>query len=141
MTTIDMQTMRYINLLDKVSRVKTTKCYNYNNAIIFAVPRGFISQAIGVGSQNLRYISEQIGKKIRIIEQSDGDANNIDKIKKFIQDLVSPLQFNDAEYKDNVLVVNAGSQSKAALIGRNRRREQELARIIKDTYGVEIKIA
>ena len=35
MAIINMQTMRYINLLDKASNVKTRKCFVYNNTIYF----------------------------------------------------------------------------------------------------------
>jgi|SRR3989338_6118229 len=140
MATIDMQMMRYINLLDKISHVKTMKCYTYNNTIIFAVPESFVGRAVGPAGINLRRISEQLGKKIKIIPESSGNPENINDVKRFVYGIVAPIQFNEIEFKDRMIVINAGMQSKAALIGRNRRREQELQLIIKDTYGVEMKI-
>lgn len=71
MATIDMQTMRYINLLDKTSRVKTTKCYLYNNAVIFAVPKQTLGKAIGNNAENVKRIQDNLGKKIRIIEEAE----------------------------------------------------------------------
>ena len=44
------------------------------------------------------------------------------------------------EVKEGAIVLTAGSQSKAALIGRNRRREAELKQILKDTFNLELKI-
>lgn len=136
MTTIDMQTMRYINLLDRTSRVKTRKCFAYNNAIIFAVPRPFISQAIGPDHSHIRAIQDQIGKRIRIIEE----ARNIEDAQRFIEQIVAPVSFKGLELKDGMFLLSAGSQSKAALIGRNRRREDELRQITKDTFNVDLKI-
>lgn len=136
MATIDMQTMRYINLLDRTSGVKTTKCFVYNNAIIFAVPRALLSRAIGSQAFNIRNIQEQIGKKIRIIEEASGMEN----MKKFIEDVVSPISFKGVEVKDGIILLTAGSQSKAALIGRNRRRLDELQKIVKDTYNLDLRI-
>ncbi|MBT7484144.1 hypothetical protein HN680_05185, partial [Candidatus Peregrinibacteria bacterium] len=46
------------------------------------------------------------------------------------------------EMKRGSIVVNAGRQSKAALIGRNRGREKELADVMKDFFGVsKLRIA
>ena len=68
MSIINMQTIRYINLLDRASNVKTSKCYTYNNAIIFAVPKNLVSKAIGPDASNVRLIQEKLGKRVRIIE-------------------------------------------------------------------------
>ncbi len=131
-----MQTMRYINLLDKASRVKTRKCFLYNNTIIFAVHRAFISQAIGPDAAHIRFIQDQIGKRIRIIEEARG----IEDAERFISAIVAPVTFKSLEVKDELFLLTAGSQSKAALIGRNRRREDELRQIVKDTFGIDLKI-
>ncbi|MEK6889942.1 MAG: hypothetical protein AABW82_00235 [Nanoarchaeota archaeon] len=136
MATIDMQTMRYINLLDRTSGVKTTKCFVYNNSIIFAVPKALLARAIGQQAYNIRNIQEQIGKKIRVIEE----ANGVTDMKKFIEDVVAPISFKGVEVKDRTIILTAGSQSKAALIGRNRRRLDELQQIVKDTYNLDLRI-
>jgi len=136
MSVIDIQTMRYINLLDTTSRVKTRKCFVYNNAIIFAVPRPFISQAIGPDAVNVKRIQEKLGKKVRIIAEASGTAD----AERFVKDVVAPVNFKSLEVKDNVLLLTAGSQSKASLIGRNRRREEELNQIVEDTFGMSLKI-
>lgn len=131
-----MQTMRYINILDRVSRVKTMKCFDYNNTILFAVPSGLVSRAIGKSAENIRMMQEQLGKRVRIIEEPSG----LGDVEKFMRDVVSPVGFKSVEVKDNVIVLNAGPQSKASLIGRNRRREEELAEIIKSVFNLELKI-
>lgn len=131
-----MQTMRYINLLDRASRVKTTKCFVYNNTIIFAVPRSMISRAIGPDASNIRLIQTQLGKRVRIISE----ASNPEEALRFVQDVVAPIRFKSLEVKDGSFILNAGSQSKAALIGRNKRRLDELNQIMKDNFGMELKI-
>ena len=136
MATIDMQAMRYINLLDKASRVKTRKCFLYNNNIIFAVPRAFMSQAIGPDAANIRFIQDQIGKRIRIIEEAQGPED----AERFVSAIVAPVTFKSLEVKEGMFVLAAGPQSKAALIGRNRRREDELRQIVKDTFSMDLKV-
>ncbi len=136
MTTFDLQTIRYINLLDSISRVKTRRCFLYNNMVVFAVPKELMAKAIGPGATHVHNIQEKLGKKIRIIEE----AQSINNVENFIKGIVSPVLFHSLEIKENTIVLTAGSQSKASLIGRNRRREAELQQIIKDTFGMDLKI-
>jgi len=136
MATIDMQTMRYINLLDRASRVKTTKCFVYNNTVIFAVPREMLSRAIGPHAENIRTMQMQIGKKIKVIEEPNG----VEHAQKFVEGIVSPVNFKSLEVKDGIMTITAGSQSKAALLGRNKRRFDELKQIVSDTYALDLRI-
>ena len=136
MSIIDMKLMRYINLLERVSRVKTRRCFVYNNVIIFAVPKVMMSQAIGPGAANVRRIQEQLGKRVKIVVEPGG----VENAQEFVEAVVSPLRFKSLELREGFLVLTAGSTSKAALIGRNKRRFDELRRIIMDNFGVELKI-
>lgn len=133
---LDLQMIRYINLLDNASRVKTTKCFVYNNTIFFAVPKQLMSKAIGPNAVNVRNIQDKLDKKVKIISE----AQSVDDAEKFISDIIAPVRFVSLEIIDKVITINAGSQSKAAMIGRNRRREAELQQIVKDTFGMDLKI-
>jgi len=137
MAVINMQTMRYINLLDRATRVKTTKCFNYNNMIIFAVPAHMISQAIGPNANNIKNIQDQLGKKVKIIKEPQG----IDSAQEFIEDIVAPVKFKSLEIKAPEIIIVAGNmQNKASLLGRNKKRLDELSLIVKDTFNLDLKI-
>lgn len=108
----------------------------YNNAIIFCVPKSFLNKAVGEGGKNLKRLSETFGKKVRIIALPRG----IQDAKGFIQTIIKPLTFKDFEIKGNEIIITAGIQNKAALIGREKRRLIELQRIVQDYFGKELKI-
>jgi transcription antitermination factor NusA-like protein len=136
MNVIDMKLMRYINLLDRVSGVKTRNCFEYNNAIIFAVPREMISRALGQGANNIRMLQEQLGRRIRVIAEPRG----IEDAPDFVRDVVAPIRFKSLELKDSIFILNAGSSSKASLIGRNKKRLEELQQIVSNNFGFDLKI-
>ena len=137
MAVINMQSMRYLNLLDKVARVKTTTCFTYNNTIFFAVHDGDVSKAIGLGAINIRKIQESLGKKVKIIREQNG----IENVQRFVEDIIAPVRFKSMEIKDNCAIITAGNmQSKASLIGRNRRRFDELRKILHETFNLDLKI-
>lgn len=136
MKTIDMQDMRYLNLFGRITKVNTRFCFKYNENIIFCVPKPLISKAVGEGGKNIRQINEILRKRIKVISSPQG----IHDAKQFIEAIVKPVAFKDLEVKNNEIVLTAGSQSKAALIGRNKRRFLEMQRIVKDFFGKEFRI-
>ncbi len=131
-----MQDMRYLNLFNKITRVSTRFCFKYNEAIVFCVPRRFVSQAVGEGGQNIKKMSEILRKRIKVVPNPRG----IQDAKKFIEAIVNPVKFNDLEVTDNEIILTAGSHSKAALIGRNKRRMIEMQGIVKDFFSKEFRI-
>ncbi|MBS3081887.1 hypothetical protein J4416_03060 [Candidatus Pacearchaeota archaeon] len=138
MAIINMQTMRYINLLERVARVRATKCFVYNNMIYFAVPPNSFSRARGSDNQNAKILSEQLGKRIRIVRDANDDLHSV---SQFIEDVVSPATFASLEFHNGVYLLTAGSRERAAtLIGRNKTRLTELNLIVESYFGKTIKI-
>ena len=133
MTVINMQLMRYINLLDKVSHVKTMKCYLYNNSILFAVPRKFVLSAIGKDNINLEKLSNIIGKRIKIVAIPNGKED----IEGFVSIITKPVRFNGIELKGYEAIISAGVESKAALIGRGKIRLSEMENILGQYFGIK----
>ena len=134
--TIDMQEMRYLNLFEKITNVRTRFCFNYNNNIMFAVPKPFVIKSIGPDAQNLKKMNKIIGKRIRVIPLPTGTQD----LKVFIEKIISPVEFQSVEIKDNEVILTAGSRNKASLIGRDKRRLIEMQKIIREFFDKEFKI-
>ncbi|MEK6873383.1 MAG: NusA-like transcription termination signal-binding factor [Nanoarchaeota archaeon] len=134
--TIDMQHMRYLNLFSRITRISTQHCFIYNGQIIFVVPEHMISRAIGDNGKNIRKISEVLNKKVKVVMIPDG----VKDAEKFISTIIYPAQLKSVEVKDNILIINAGQQNKAMLIGRNKARLEEMKDIVKSYFGKEVKI-
>ncbi|VVB83392.1 Uncharacterised protein [uncultured archaeon] len=135
--TIDMQDIMHLNLFSQITRINTRFCMKYNGAIIFCVPKNLLAKAVGEQGRNLRRLSETLGKKIRIIPMPRG----LHDARGFIQTIVKPITFKDLEIKGNEIIITAGNiQSKAALIGRDKRRLIELEKIVESFFGKELKV-
>jgi len=134
--TLDMKTLRHLSLFNKVTRIDTRFSFMYNETLFFCVPRQLISKAIGEGARNIRRISEVVKRKIKIIPM----PNSIEHIKPFIETIVSPITFKELEVRGDEVILTAGSQSKAALLGRNKRRLLEMQGIVGDFFNKEFKI-
>jgi NusA-like KH domain protein len=135
-STIDMQDIMYLNLFERTTRVTTRFCFKYNDTIFFCVPKDLVSKAIGPNGYNAKKLNEILNKKIKVIPAPKG----IQDAKKFIQDIVNPVVFKDIDVRENEILLSASTQSKASLIGRNKRRLLEMQKIIKDFFGKEFRI-
>ena len=93
MKTIDMKFMRYLNLFDKVTRVRTKDCFPYNSFIVFAVPKNKISMAIGESGNNVKQLNEILGKKVKVVIAPLG----LDDAYEFISAIVNPIKFKNLE--------------------------------------------
>jgi len=133
---IEMQDMRYLNLFEKVTGVNTRFCFKYNEAIIFCVNRSLISKAIGGNAENAKKISSILRRKIKVVAK----PNSIEDASKFIGAIVSPVVFKKIDVTDGEIILTAGPQSKAALIGRNKRRLIEMQKIVKTFFNRDFRI-
>lgn len=134
---IDMEDLRYLKLFMNITKIRTRFCFKYNNMIIFSVPKPMLSKAVGREGINVKKMYNILRKRVRII----ASPNGIEDIEKFIAAIVAPVTFNELEVKNNEVILTPGMQSKAALIGRNKRRLIEMKKIVKDYFGKEFIIA
>lgn len=133
--TIDMQEMRYLNLFEQITKVRTRFCFKYNENIVFCAPRPLVSRAVGEGGKNVRKLGEILGRKIRVIAAPQG----VQDAESFIKAIISPLTMKDFHMEDGEIIV-AGGKNKAALIGRNKRRLLEMQKIVEDFFNKDFRI-
>lgn len=136
MAVIDMQFMRYLNLFERIAKVRTNRCFKYNETIYFCVPAAIVSRAIGKNAINAKKLNEVLGKKIKIIPLPQG----VEDAQRFIQSIVEPVVFKEVSVNEEDITLSASTQSKAALIGRNKRRLLEMQKIIRDFFHKEFRI-
>lgn len=134
--TLDMQGIRHLNLFSRITKIPTRYYFHYNNNLVFCVPSKLVSRAVGENGENVKKISSVLRKRIKIIPSPKG----IGDVKFFIKKIVEPVEFKDVEIQGNEIVISANRQSKASLIGRNKRRLIELQKIIKDFFGKDVRI-
>jgi NusA-like KH domain protein len=130
---LDMQFIRYANLFERVTRIRTNHCFSYNNTVIFAVPRNFVMQAIGRDNINLKKLSGIIGKRIKIVAIPHG----IEDIENFVSIITYPIKFKAIDVKETDVIINADAQSKASLIGRGKIRLEEMQNILEQYFGTK----
>lgn len=135
-STLDMQDLRYLNLFAKITKVDTRYFFEYNNMLVFCVPKKLIQKALGPNAENLKKMSSIIGKRIRVVAYPD----EIENAREFIKNIISPLTFNDLEITADEIILIAGKMNKALLIGREKRRLNEMKEIVKYFFKRDFRI-
>jgi N utilization substance protein A len=130
---LDMQLIRYSNLFERVTKLKSKHCFLYNNMIVFVVPRKLIARAIGKENVNLKKLSEITKRRIKVVPEPSG----IEDIENFVSVIVAPIKFRALEVKDGEALITATIQSKASLIGRDKIRLEEMENILKQYFDVK----
>jgi len=131
--TIDMQFMRYINLFERFSGVSTSDCFIYNNILFFGVQKNQRFRALGYNGSNVKRLGEVLRRRIKIVDMPLNEKG----LKKFVSDLIHPIEVNKIEVEGKELVISAAMQNRAILIGRDRCREEELLGILNKSFGIE----
>jgi len=134
--TLNLTLIRYLNLFEKITKVRTDSCFIYNNTLFFAVPKGFVYRAVGGHGKNIKDLSQITGKKIKVIEKPESDSD----FEKFVIDIISPVQSKGIEINAREVIIKAGKLNYNALIGRDKQKFKELQKIIEEYLGKELKI-
>ncbi|MDP6641811.1 MAG: NusA-like transcription termination signal-binding factor [Candidatus Nanoarchaeia archaeon] len=126
------QTIDYINLFETLTKARVKDCF-VNPNMLFIVEEGDIGKAVGKKGKNVFMVSKLIKKKIRIIE-----FNN--NVEIFIKNLIYPIE--GKIYKENNLISIELSKSsdKGIILGRERKKLQELQEIVNKYFNFEIKV-
>lgn len=135
--TIDMRDLRYLNLFQKITQIRTRYVFHYNETVYFCVPKSLLSKALGRDAENIRRIGAIVKKKVRIIPLPMG----IHHARDFFKTVVSPVTFKEFEVTDKEIIVTAPRQTKATLIGRNKRRLEEMKKIILSFFNRDYRLA
>jgi len=123
MKTLDMSFIRYLNLFEKITSVRCKNCFLYNSVLIFAVPQGAVSRAVGINGNNVKRLSEILGKRIKILPL----PRDMRDIFKFVAMIVQPIEIKKIEINGEEAVITSDNGNKAALIGRKKARLEEKA--------------
>jgi len=132
---IDMQGMRYLNLFEKITRIRTRFCFDYNGFLVFCVPRPLISKAIGEGGRNIKQMQNTLRKRIKVVPA----PKDINDAEMLIKAIVSPVTIKGIEVTEDEILANAG-RNKAALIGRNKRRLLEMEKVTRGFFGKGFRV-
>ena len=135
MTKLDLQTIGLITTFEKVTRVHVKNVYiDKRKQVIFFVNEGDAGKAIGKSGANIRKLTHLTKKKIKVIEYNA-------EVKEFVKNCIAPAKVDAIKVEDNKITLQANDrQIRAQLIGRGKENLEELNKLVKRYFDVEITV-
>ncbi|MBT3297595.1 NusA-like transcription termination signal-binding factor [archaeon] len=131
---VDMDSFAYTPMFERLAKVKVRACFDGGDILYVVLSPGFLRKAIGKNGETIKRFSERVGKKIKLAEY------NLD-IKRFIKNIIYPLQVEDIEvFDDHVIIKDSSKKTKSLLIGRDAKNLKMLNDIVGRFFNKDVKI-
>ena len=127
-----MKAIQYLNIFERVTKIKTRYCFEYNSSIIFAVPSYLVPKAIGENGANVKRLSAIMNRKVKVVAIPSVPSD----IANFIETVVYPVKFKRITIELGKVTIQAGPQAKALVIGRNRVKINRLKYILERYFDI-----
>ena len=132
---LDQQLLGLSTIFERLSKARVKDCFKFEETIYFVVATGEMGKAVGKGGSTIKRISQELGKKIRIIEYRDNVAS-------FVRNVIYPLKVEEIIEEDgNLLIKDSNKKIRSLLIGRDGKNLALLDRAVKRFFNVsEVKV-
>jgi len=134
MISYDMETIRLINLFEKLTGAEVKDCFKSDNGLTFVVQPESLGRAIGKGGSNIRRVSEAVRKQVKIIEFNPDPC-------KFVSNLLFPIKPVSIRQNDAAIVIKAHDVvEKGRIFGREKTNLKRMQDIVSKYFPVELKV-
>lgn len=134
MSSYDLKLIGYITTFENLTGTRVKDSFNDRNEnLVFIVDEKELGKAIGKNGGNIKRIGGLIKKRIRVIGYSDD-------VVKFVKNIVNPLKVYIKNIDGEVIIEGNDSQTRAHLIGRDRKGVDEISNIVKKYFNVVVKV-
>ena len=129
---LDIQKIQYMNIFEKITRIKAKYCFTYDSTIIFTVPKRFVTKAIGKNAQNVNKLCARLNRRVKIVATPTSPID----IDNFISVIIFPHKFKKLSLQNHELIIFTAPREKAALIGRGKKRLKTLSIVLERFFNI-----
>lgn len=134
---LDQNALALSSMLERIAGVQVKDSFmdEEEDTIYFIVNSGELGKAIGKGGMNIKRLSEELGKRIRITEYRDN-------VMEFIRGFIYPATVAEVVQEGNdILIKDESRKTKSLLIGRGGKNIKLLNRAVKRFFSInEVKV-
>jgi transcription termination/antitermination protein NusA len=125
--------LRLISLFQSITGASARDCVvdDKMERVIFVVNKGQMGLAIGKGGATIRQLQNVVGKKVELVEYSDGPSEFIRNILN--SDMINEVKINDRVDGSRQAIVIVDAKKKGVVVGREGRNAEK-ARLLAKRY-------
>ncbi|MBI4980499.1 NusA-like transcription termination signal-binding factor [Candidatus Woesearchaeota archaeon] len=134
---LDQNALALSSRLERIAGVQVKDSFmdEEEETIYFIVAPGELGKAIGKGGMNIKRLSEELGKRIRITEYRDN-------VLEFVRGFIYPAAVAEVVQEgSDILIRDESRKTKSLLIGRGGKNIKLLNRAVKRFFSInEVKV-
>lgn len=127
----DTETLGIINHFEKLTKCQVKDFYEHNDRLFFIIDTGKLMQALGKEGANVKKLSQQLNKRIKIAEFNPD-------VKLFIRNLIHPLRVKethlDTPEEGIVTLTDDDVKTKGLIIGAKAQNLRFYERIVQKYF-------
>jgi len=130
---LDKDKIQKINLFENLTNAKVKEFFE-DEKLVFIVENGDIGKAIGKQGKNIKMVENLMKKRLKIIEFNQDPL-------KFVKNFIYPVKPETIELNnDFVEIKSKDRKSKGLLIGRERKNLNDLSKLLKDYFNLNVRV-
>jgi len=131
----DLETIRFINLFEKVTKSRVKDCFQNKERLVFIIIHGDIRKALGKDNVNISKMERLLNRKIKIVEFNP-------EVLTFIRNLLMPLRVQDIRQEENIVTITGpDTKTKGLMIGSKAQNLRATELIVNKYFQIkEIKV-
>lgn len=127
----DANIMGLFSLFEYVTRSKVKDCFESQGRMVFIVPEGEISKAIGSHGINVKKLEAKLNKKVKIAEFNSD-------VLMFVRNYIMPLRAQNIEQDGETIIITGPDQkTRGLMIGRNGQNLRELEDVLNRYFKIK----
>ncbi len=126
--------MKLMAFFSSMTGAKVKDCIS-NEKVVFIMEENEMGKAIGKSGINIKRMENKIKRRVKVVEFSSNAV-------QFVRNIIHPIEVLDIEEQDDAIIIHGrDSNTKAMLIGRERRNLTHLNELVKRHFNIkEIKV-
>jgi len=124
------ETLRYMTLFSRVTRIMPLECFLAKDYVIFILNKGMAARAIGKEGKNMKVIKNTLKKEVKVIEQADS-------VETLVENYLFPIRPRYVEVEDEtktIIITFRIRGERQALLGHNKQGLMCIKEVVNHFY-------
>jgi N utilization substance protein A len=130
----DKDKIQKITLFENLTNAKVKDFLDEEDKIVIIIENGDLGKAIGREGKNIKMVENLMKKRLKIIEFNQDPL-------KFVKNFIYPIKPENIALNDDFVEIKSKDRkSKGLLIGRERKNLNDLGKLLKGYFNINVRV-
>ena len=131
---LNKETIEKINLFENITKAKVKEFIEKEEKLVVIIDQGELHKVLIKKGKNIKILENLMRKKLKVIEFNSNPLI-------FVKNYIYPIKALSLNLNNDIIEIKVGDRkSKGLLIGRESKNLNELNKLVKNYYNLQVKI-